>query len=224
MIIAVDGPVAAGKGTLARRLAAALRCAYLDTGSIYRAVAAKVLVAGGDPEDPATAVAAARALTSIDLLRDDLRLETVSQGASKVAAIPAVRAALLDFQRRFAATPPDGLEGTVLDGRDIGTVVCPDADVKFFLTASVEARALRRHKELLERGEQSIYARVLQDLRERDARDSGRATAPLRAAADAVRLDTSTMDADRAFEVAMAEIARLGLGPGRGRREGFQDS
>jgi cytidylate kinase len=224
MIIAVDGPVAAGKGTLARRLAAALRCAYLDTGSIYRAVAAKVLVAGGDPEDPATAVAAARALTSIDLQRDDLRLETVSQGASKVAAIPAVRAALLDFQRRFAATPPDGLEGTVLDGRDIGTVVCPDADVKFFLTASVEARALRRHKELLERGEQSIYARVLQDLRERDARDSGRATAPLRAAADAVRLDTSTMDADRAFEVAMAEIARRGLGPGRGRREGFQDS
>jgi len=224
MIIAVDGPVAAGKGTLARRLAAALRCAYLDTGSIYRAVAAKVLVAGGDPEDPATAVAAARALTSIDLLRDDLRLETVSQGASKVAAIPAVRAALLDFQRRFAATPPDGLEGTVLDGRDIGTVVCPDADVKFFLTASVEARALRRHKELLERGEQSIYARVLQDLRERDARDSGRATAPLRAAADAVRLDTSTMDADRAFEVAMAEIARRGLGPARGRREGFQDS
>jgi CMP/dCMP kinase len=224
MIVAVDGPVAAGKGTLARRLAAALNCAYLDTGSIYRAVGAKILVAGGDPDDPATAAAAARVLEPIDLQRDDLRLEAVSQAASKVAAIPAVRAALLDFQRRFAARPPDGLGGAVLDGRDIGTVVCPDADVKFFLTASVEARAARRHKELLERGEQSIYARVLQDLRERDARDSGRATAPLKAAEDAVRLDTSDMDADRAFEVAMAEIARRGLGPVRGRWEGFQDN
>lgn len=224
MIIAVDGPVAAGKGTLARRLAAALDCAYLDTGSIYRAVAAKILAAGGDPEESETAEAVARALAPGDLARDDLRLETVSQAASKVAAIPAVRDALLAFQRRFAAAPPDGLKGAVLDGRDIGTVVCPEADVKFFLTASVEARAARRHKELLERGEQSIYARVLQDLRERDARDSGRATAPLKAADDAVRLDTSDMDADRAFAVAMAEIARRGLAPGRGRREGFQDS
>jgi len=216
MIIAVDGPVAAGKGTLARRLAVALDCAYLDTGSIYRAVAAKVLAAGGDPDDSKTATAAALALQPIDLMRDDLRLETVSQAASKVAAIPAVRAALLDFQRRFAETPPDGLKGAVLDGRDIGTVVCPDANVKFFLTASVEARAARRHKELIERGEQSIYARVLQDLRERDARDSGRATAPLRAAEDAVRLDTSAMDADEAFEVAMAEITRRGLAPEAG--------
>lgn len=212
MIIAVDGPVAAGKGTLARRLAAALDYAYLDTGSIYRAVAAKILAAGGDPEDPETATAAARALAPIDLQRDDLRLETVSQAASKVAALPAVRDALLAFQHDFAARPPEGAKGprggAVLDGRDIGTVVCPDADVKFFLTASVEARAARRHKELIERGEQSIYARVLQDLRERDARDSGRATAPLKAAEDAVRLDTSEMDADQAFEVAMAEIAR----------------
>ena len=212
MIIAVDGPVAAGKGTLARRIAAALDYAYLDTGSIYRAVAAKILAAGGDPQDPETAAAAARALEPIDLARDDLRLESVGQAASKVAAIPAVREALLTFQRRFAAQPPEGAngprDGAVLDGRDIGTVVCPDADKKFFLTASVEARAARRHKELIERGEQSIYARVLQDLRERDARDSGRATAPLKAAEDAVRLDTSEMDADQAFEVAMAEIAR----------------
>lgn len=208
MIIAVDGPVAAGKGTLARRLAAALNCAYLDTGSIYRAVAARILAAGGDPEDGETAAATAQALEPIDLERDDLRLETVSQAASKVAANPAVRAALLDFQRNFAARPPAGRQGAVLDGRDIGTVVCPDADVKFFLTASVEARAARRHKELIQRGEESIYARVLQDLRERDARDSGRATAPLKAAEDAVRLDTSEMDADQAFEVAMAEIAR----------------
>ena len=212
MIIAVDGPVAAGKGTLARRLAAALDYAYLDTGSIYRAVAAKILAAGGDPEDAETAAAAARNLAPIDLERDDLRLEKVGQAASQVAAIPAVREALLAFQRGFAARPPQGPNGpragAVLDGRDIGTVVCPDADVKFFLTASVEARAARRHKELIERGEESIYARVLQDLRERDARDSGRATAPLRAAEDAVRLDTSDMDADQAFAVAMAEIAK----------------
>ncbi|GAB4371500.1 MAG: (d)CMP kinase [Kiloniellaceae bacterium] len=208
MIIAVDGPVAAGKGTLARRLAAALAYAYLDTGSIYRAVAAKILAAGGNPEDAETAAAAARTLEPIDLERDDLRLETVGQAASQVAAIPAVRAALLAFQRGFAARPPEDKAGAVLDGRDIGTVVCPDADVKFFLTASVEARAARRHKELIERGEESIYARVLQDLRERDARDSGRATAPLRAAEDAVRLDTSDMDADQAFAVAMAEIAK----------------
>jgi CMP/dCMP kinase len=219
MIIAVDGPVAAGKGTLARRLAAALDCAYLDTGSIYRAVAAKLLEAGGNPEDPETAAEAARSLTPQDLERVDLRLESVSQAASKVAAIPAVRAALLNFQRDFAARPPGGCRGAVLDGRDIGTVVCPDADVKFFLTASVEARATRRHKELLERGEQSIYARVLQDLRERDARDSGRATAPLTAAEDAVRLDTSTMDADQAFDVARKEISRR-----LGNQERFQEN
>ncbi len=208
MIIAVDGPVAAGKGTLARRLAAALDYAYLDTGSIYRAVAAKILAAEGDPEDPETATAAAKGLEPIDLQRDDLRLETVSQAASKVAAIPAVREVLLDFQRRFAERPPEGRKGAVLDGRDIGTVVCPGADMKLFLTASVEARATRRHKELLDRGERSIYARVLQDLRERDARDSGRVTAPMKAAKDAVRLDTSNFDADQAFDVAMAEIAR----------------
>jgi len=208
MIIAVDGPVAAGKGTLARRLAAALDYAYLDTGSIYRAVAAKILAAEGDPEDPETATAAAKGLEPIDLQRDDLRLETVSQAASKVAAIPAVREVLLDFQRGFAEHPPEGRKGAVLDGRDIGTVVCPGANMKLFLTASVEARARRRHKELLDRGERSIYARVLQDLRERDARDSGRATAPMKAAKDAVRLDTSSFDADQAFDVAMAEIAR----------------
>ena len=219
MIIAVDGPVAAGKGTLARRLAAALDYAYLDTGSIYRAVAAMILAAAGDPEDPETAAAAARNLAPIDLQRDDLRLETVSQAASKVAAIPTVREALLAFQRGFAERPPGGKKGAVLDGRDIGTVVCPEADVKFFLTASVEARATRRHKELLERGEESIYARVLQDLRERDARDSGRATAPLMAAEDAVRLDTSTMDADQAFDVARAEISRR-----LGNQERFQEN
>ena len=207
MIIAVDGPVAAGKGTLARRLAEALGLAYLDTGSIYRAVAAKLLAAGGDPEDHGLAVEAALGLDPADLGRGDLRREDVGQAASKVAANQAVRAALLDFQRRFARQPPGGESGAVLDGRDIGTVVCPGAEVKFFLTASIEARAARRHKELLQRGEESIYARVLQDLRERDARDSGRTTAPMKAAEDALRLDTSEMDADQAFAAAMAEIA-----------------
>ena len=208
MIIAVDGPVAAGKGTLARRLAAAADYAYLDTGSIYRAVAAKILAAGDDPEDHALAVRAAQALQPRDLARGDLRREDVGQAASKVAANQGVRDALLAFQRRFAEVPPEGKAGAVLDGRDIGTVVCPEADVKFFLTASMEARAERRHKELLERGEESIYARVLQDLRERDARDSGRATAPMKAADDAIRLDTSGMDADQVFAAAMAEIDR----------------
>ncbi|WP_299622385.1 (d)CMP kinase [Pelagibius sp.] len=207
MIIAVDGPVAAGKGTLARRLAGALGLAYLDTGSIYRAVAAKILAAGGDPEDHGQAVETARGLDPADLARGDLRREDVGQAASKVAANQTVREALLDFQRRFARQPPGGEAGAVLDGRDIGTVVCPGAEVKFFLTASIEARAARRHKELLQRGEESIYARVLQDLRERDARDSGRTTAPMKAAEDALRLDTSEMDADQAFAAAMAEIA-----------------
>lgn len=207
MIIAVDGPVAAGKGTLARRLAGALGLAYLDTGSIYRAVAAKILADGGDPEDHGLAVETAEGLDPADLARGDLRREDVGQAASKVAANRAVREALLDFQRRFARQPPGGEAGAVLDGRDIGTVVCPGAEVKFFLTASIEARAARRHKELLQRGEESIYARVLQDLRERDARDSGRTTAPMKAAEDALRLDTSEMDADQAFAAAMAEIA-----------------
>lgn len=208
MIIAVDGPVAAGKGTLARRLAAALDYGYLDTGSIYRAVAARILAGGGDPEDHDLAAQTAENLQPGDLERDDLRRETVGQAASKVAANQAVREALLAFQRRFAVQPPGGKTGAVLDGRDIGTVVCPDAHVKLFLTASMEARARRRHKELLERGEESIYARVLQDLRERDARDSGRETAPLKAAEDALRLDTSEMDADQVFAAAIAEITK----------------
>jgi cytidylate kinase len=204
----VDGPVAAGKGTLARRLAAALDLAYLDTGSIYRALGAKLLADGVDPADGDKAARAAGSLTLKDLERDDLRDETVGQAASIVAAIPAVRAALLAFQRDFAASPPDGKAGAVLDGRDIGTVVCPNAEVKFFVTANTRTRARRRHKELLERGEESIYARVLQDLRDRDARDSRRATAPLKAAEDAVLIDSSAMGADDAFEAAMTVICQ----------------
>jgi len=203
MIIAIDGPGAAGKGTLARRLAEALDLAYLDTGQLYRTVAAKVLADGDDPTVPAIAEAAARSISFVDLNRPDLRDEAVGQGASQVAAIAGVRAALLDLQRRFAARPPDGKRGAVLDGRDIGTVVCRKADVKIFVTASLEARAARRQKELRARGEASIYARVKQEMQERDARDSARATAPLKPAPDAVVLDTSEMDADGAFHAAM---------------------
>lgn len=206
MIIAIDGPGAAGKGTLARRLARELDFAYLDTGAIYRAVAAQLLAAGADPGDSAAAAQVAAALRPDDVNRPDLRDERVSQAASRVAAIPAVRAALLAMQRRFAHAPPGGKAGAVLDGRDIGTVVCPDAEVKLFVTAAPEARAARRHKELLERGEASIYARVVEEMRARDARDRARAAAPMKPAPDAAVLDTSEMDAEAVFRAAMGII------------------
>jgi cytidylate kinase len=207
MIVAVDGPGASGKGTLARRLAAALDLAHLDTGLLYRAVGAAVLAAGGDPSDPAAAVAAARNLDIPALDPAPLRTEAAGRAASVVAVIPEVRAVLLDHQRRFAAAPPGGAKGraagAVLDGRDIGTVVCPQAEVKIFVTASPEARAERRHKELLERGEASIYARVLADMHARDRRDSERAASPLKPAADAEILDTSALSVDEAFQAAL---------------------
>ncbi len=206
MIVAVDGPSASGKGTLARRLAAALDFAFLDTGLLYRAVGTAVLAAGGDPADPAAALAAARDLDLSALDPTALRREAAGQAASVVAVIPEVRAALRDLQRRFAAAPPGRQAGVVLDGRDIGTVVCPRAEVKIFLTASAEARARRRHKELLERGEASIYARVLAGMRERDRRDSERAAAPLKPAADAEILDTTDLDAEEAFRAALAIV------------------
>lgn len=206
MIIAIDGPAASGKGTLARRIAARFGYAHLDTGKLYRAVGLAVLRAGADPSDAVAALAAARAL-DLDRLDDPaLAGDDAAQAASKVAAIPEVRSALLDAQRKFSHTPP----GAVLDGRDIGTVVCPAADIKLFVTADLEVRADRRHKELLNRGEDSIYARVLQDLIERDARDSGRSVAPLVPAADAVVLDTSALDAETALAAAVDLIeARL---------------
>ena len=207
MIIAIDGPSASGKGTLARRLAAALDFAHLDTGLLYRAVASRLLEAGLSAEDPAAAQAEAERIEPADLARADLRSEAVSQASSQVAALPAVRAALLAFQRRFAEQPPGGQAGAVLDGRDIGTVVCPEAEVKLFVIADLETRARRRHKELLERGEASIYPRVLQDLQARDARDSERQAAPTRPADDATVLDTSKMDADAALEAALAIVA-----------------
>jgi cytidylate kinase len=207
VIVAIDGPSASGKGTLARGLAEALGFAYLDSGSLYRAVAAKLLAAGFDPNDAAAAEQVARVISPDDLERPDLRSEAVAQVASRVAALPPVRAALLAFQRDFAKRPPGAAGGAVLDGRDIGTVVCPEAEVKLFVTASAEERARRRSKELIEKGESGIYARVLKEMRERDDRDTARSHAPLVAAADAVEIDTTDKDADAVLAIALAVVA-----------------
>ena len=206
MIIAIDGPAAAGKGTLARRLARHFGLALMDTGLIYRAVGMNIVRAGLDPDDAETAADTARRLEPGDLEAGDLRSDQAADAASRVSAIPAVRSALLEFQRRFAGQPPAGAAGAVLDGRDIGTVVCPDADVKLFVTASPEVRAERRLKELQDRGLDAIYARVLEDMRERDARDSARDVSPLEPAADAILLDTSGLDADQVFARALELI------------------
>lgn len=216
IVIAIDGPAAAGKGTLAKRLEEHFKLSKLDTGLLYRATGFKVVSQGGDPENADVAEAAARALDPAELVNPDLRTDEAAQAASKVSAIPGVRAALLDFQRNFAKNPPalsDGspAQGAILDGRDIGTTVCPDAEVKLFVTASTEIRAERRFKELQERGLEAIYARVLEDMKERDARDSGRSASPLAAADDALQLDTSDMDADQAFAVALDFIATKNL-------------
>ncbi|MEX2631662.1 MAG: (d)CMP kinase [Tistlia sp.] len=208
LVIAIDGPAAAGKGTLARGLAARLGLAYLDTGALYRAVGAKVLAEDGDPGDAAAAARAAERLTPADLARPDLRSEAVGAAASRVAANPRVRAALLDFQRGFAAHPPDGRAGAVLDGRDIGTVVCPDAPAKLFVDASVEIRARRRMEELRQGGSGVIYAAVLADLKERDARDRTRADAPLKPADDAELLDTTDLGIEEALETALRFVER----------------
>ncbi len=188
--VAIDGPAAAGKGTISRAVAARFGFAHLDTGLLYRAVGVK----GGDP------VAVARALQPEDLLRDDLRSLGAGEAASRVAVIPDVRAALVAFQREFARR--EG--GAVLDGRDIGTVICPEADVKLFVTASPEVRARRRW---LETGESESFEAVLAQVRLRDERDMGRADAPLRPANDAVMLDTSEMSIDQAVAQAVAVIA-----------------
>ena len=202
-VIAVDGPSAAGKGTLARALAAALGLPYLDTGLLYRAVARKLQEEGGDPTAAEAAADAARRLQPADLARDDLRAASMDRAASQVAALGEVRAALLGFQRDFAARA-----GAVLDGRDIGTVIFPEATLKLFITASPEERALRRWRERVARGEPVTLAAVAADLAERDARDAARAAAPLRPAADAVVIDTTHLDAPAALAAAMAIAAR----------------
>ena len=211
-IVAIDGPAAAGKGTLARRLAEEFELAYLDTGGLYRAVAARLLAAGGTPEDGVAAASAADNLCAADLDRSDLRAEAVGAAASQVSAQPAVRVALLAFQRGFAHDPPQGYRGAILDGRDIGTVVCPEACAKLFVTASLEERARRRHEELRTRGLDSIYADVLQDMQTRDARDAARDIAPLTAAPDAYTLDTSRLSVEDALREARAVIRRRCLG------------
>ena len=194
--VAIDGPAAAGTGTIARAVAARFGLEYLDTGLLYRATARKVI----DGMDP---VAAAKALSPHDFTREGLRTAKVGQMASKIAALPKVRAALIAFQQRFAAS--DG--GAVLDGRDIGTVICPDAEVKLFLTASDPVRAARRHAELAEKGGDMTVADVLADLQARDTRDRDRAVAPLVAATDAVVIDTSDLTIAQAVEAATAVIA-----------------
>jgi cytidylate kinase len=218
LIIAMDGPAASGKGTLARRLAEKFGLAHLDTGRLYRATGLAVLDAGGDPADPIAAETAAGTLDFSRLADPRLRDEDVGRAASVVAAIPAVRAALLDAQRRFARHPSPPAKGAVLDGRDIGTVVCPDATIKLFLVASAESRAKRRVEELRQSGAAAIYEAVLQDMRERDARDSERQVAPLDAAPDAITIDTTLLGADQVFEQASDLIARYCAPVGVNRR------
>ena len=206
-VITVDGPSAAGKGTLARRLATHFGFDFLDTGSLYRGVGLSVLRQSLDPANEQAATAAAKVLQPEILADPAIRAENTSTAASKVAAIPSVRAAILNWQRDFAREAASNSGGAVLDGRDIGTVVCPDADAKLFITASVQARADRRVKELQARGETAIYARVLQDMQERDARDQGRSISPTKPATDALIIDTSDLTADQVFERALAFIA-----------------
>lgn len=193
--IAIDGPAAAGKGTISKAVAAHFGFAHLDTGLLYRAVGAKVL-AGVDPLE------AAETLTAEDLENPSLRTADVAQAASRVAVIGEVRAALVDFQRAFARRAG----GAVLDGRDIGTVICPDAEAKLFVTASAEVRAQRRFAELEARGDDTSFETVLADVKERDARDAGRAEAPMVAAEDAVRIDTSELSIEAAVAAAIAAV------------------
>jgi CMP/dCMP kinase len=211
-IIAVDGPAASGKGTLARRLADQFHLSYLDTGAIYRAAAKRILDEGRNPDDPEAAVSAAiyvRDHLSWEMLDDPrIRTDEVADATSRSSVFPAVRDTLLEIQRFYAHHPikrpgHTAYQGAVLDGRDIGTVVCPDADMKLYVTASVDIRAERRLKELQNKGVLTSYNEVLADMQERDARDSGRSAAPLKPAKDAIIIDTSEMSADAAFEHAV---------------------
>lgn len=204
MIIAIDGPAASGKGTLGKRLAAHFGLRHLDTGLLYRAVAHALVTQGAKLDDPEQAAAAARTLDVAQLDEAKLKTRGMAEPASIVSAIPQVRAALVDLQRGFAAAPP----GAVLDGRDIGTIILPDADVKIYVDASPQVRARRRTAELRAKGEDVEEARVLEDICRRDARDRSRAVAPLVPAKDAHVLDTSDLDVEAAFAAAVAIVER----------------
>lgn len=212
MIIAIDGPAASGKGTLGKRLAAHYGLRHLDTGLIYRAVAKAVMDAGQNPNDMAAATAAAKVLDPSRFDESALKTHSIGETASIVSAIPEVRAALLLFQRAFAAQPP----GAVLDGRDIGTVICPNADVKIFVTATPEVRARRRAAEYRTQGRNIGEADVLADIIQRDKRDQSRATAPLKQAPDAHLLDTTHLDIDAAIGAAIDIVEATRAGRGRG--------
>jgi len=202
MIIAIDGTLASGKGTIARRLSGWFGLPYMDTGQLYRATGISALNQNIDFDDPVALAEVARTLDLNDYLEDDLRTAEAGQAASKVAAVPTVRAALLDLQRAFA----NQARGAVLDGRDIGTVVCPDADVKLWVDASVKARATRRWKELTAKGETLSLEDMIAQLKERDERDRGRADAPMVAAADSVLIDTTHLTIDAAVDKARAAV------------------
>ena len=201
-VVAIDGPAAAGKGTVSKAVAEHFGFAHLDTGLLYRVVGRVALENVGPSLDEAEVISLLTKVTEADLKRDDLRTAAVAQAASKVAVIPEVRSALINFQRKFAVRAG----GAVLDGRDIGTVICPDADVKLFVTAVAEVRAQRRYEELLGRGEKTAYETVLENVKVRDARDSERAVAPLVAAEDAITIDTSEMSIKTAINAAIAVI------------------
>ncbi len=212
MIIAIDGPSAAGKGTLAGKIAAHFDYAHLDSGTLYRAVALVLLRAGREPSHAAAAVRAAEELDPEIISDPAIRDQKTAAAASLVAAIPEVRKALVHFQRDFASHPPGGAAGAVIDGRDIGTVVCPQADVKLFITASDEERARRRMLELKARGEAHDYEEVLSEIQARDQRDIERETAPLQRAADALLLNTTNLDIEAAFQAALDLIKASGDG------------
>ena len=204
MIIAIDGPAASGKGTLAKQLAEHYGLKYLDTGSLYRAVAQKVLAVNGDPADPVIAQAKARELEADEINPKLLRSEEIGMAASKVSAIPQVRKILLEFQRNFASS----IDGAILDGRDIGTVVCPDADVKLFIFASSKTRAERRFNELKSKGESPDFDLILNDIKLRDQQDRSRPISPLKQAEDAILIDTSNYDIETIFKIALEIIEK----------------
>ena len=215
-IIAIDGPAAGGKGTLSRNLARALNFAHMDTGALYRAVAYEVLRAGRDPGNAADALSGCalfqeklETLSASRVLSDPaLRDEHVGDAASKLSGIQAVRDRLTDIQRAFAAAPGEGFDGAILDGRDIGTVICPQAQLKLYITANPEIRAQRRMKELQSKGLDVTYRSVLDDIRARDARDTARTAAPMRPAADAVIMDSSNFDAAQMLEQALVHAGK----------------